>query len=283
VTRLKEDRLKTEAQTKQTETYSAIAKQAVQDATPPPQPIINLTNKTQIKLTAIILEAHVACMTGQGRFGQVLSDSLKLNYDIDTKFPDRDSQKIFNMYMDSKTTPTPYNSTDENYSSTSSDSDMETEQAIAPPPTDKSVRPKTTKTKPKSPKKTTQTAKQKRKATSPATTTAPDSDSTRSQTAPHPQMTFLRSDKDNSEIPSNPNNDWFISQLRQKGDYGLKLMTTNCNPKTVLTRIEQGHPKLTLDFITLINHDHFRTKDRLSEDVKRSRHSSQPTESTARK
>jgi len=282
VTKQKEDKMKNDETSKRQETYSAIARQAVKDVTPPPQPTIKLTTGTQLKMTSLILEAHIACLSGHGHFGQILSDSLKLNYGFDAKFPDRDSQKIFNMIMDPKTTPTPYNSdkSDDNDSTTeTSDSDMETEQETQPPPKDESVRPKTktAQTKPKTPKKA-QPVKPKRKATSPATATARDSETeTQTETVPHPQMTFLRSDRDNSEIPTNPNNDWFVAQLKHKGDYGLKLMTTNCDPKQVLRRLDQGHPKLTLDYITIINHDNFKAKERVSESAKRVRHSSQPT------
>ena len=67
-----------------------------------------------IKLIALILEAHIATLTGKRRFGETLSESLKLNYDIDAKFPDRDSQEILNIYLDR--------------SDTTTDKPMETEQ-----------------------------------------------------------------------------------------------------------------------------------------------------------
>ena len=58
-----------------------------------------------IKLIALILEAHISTLTGKKRFGETLSESLKLNYDIDAKFPDRDSQEILNIYFDKTDQP----------------------------------------------------------------------------------------------------------------------------------------------------------------------------------
>ena len=55
-------------------------------------------------MTALILEAHIACINSDNNFGRSLSQSLKLNFDIDAKFPDRDSKKIFSLYFDPPTT-----------------------------------------------------------------------------------------------------------------------------------------------------------------------------------
>ena len=59
---------------------------------------VTLTDRIHLKLTAIILEAHIACLNQPDNFPKTLSDQLKQNYDIDATFPNRDSQKIFNMY-----------------------------------------------------------------------------------------------------------------------------------------------------------------------------------------
>ena len=78
--------------TEQQQTYSDIAREAVRqvktDKTP--RPTITFTDKTNLKMTALILEAHIACINSDNDFGQTLSKSLKLNFDIDAKFPDRD-------------------------------------------------------------------------------------------------------------------------------------------------------------------------------------------------
>lgn len=87
----------TEENRKQNATFSQIVKDTIKQTAPPAQNIV-LNNETQLKLTALILEAHIASLTGQGRFGDLLSESLHLNYKIDAKFPDRDSQRVFNLY-----------------------------------------------------------------------------------------------------------------------------------------------------------------------------------------
>ena len=95
----KESQQKKQQEEKQHQTYSNIIKKTIQETTPPaPQPI-QLNSSTQIKLTALILDAHIASLAGQERYSDILSKSLKLNYNTDTKFPDRDSAAIFNMYI----------------------------------------------------------------------------------------------------------------------------------------------------------------------------------------
>ena len=51
-------------------------------------------------MTALILEAHIAALSGKRKFGELLSESLRLNFDIDVIFPDRNSNEIFNIYKD---------------------------------------------------------------------------------------------------------------------------------------------------------------------------------------
>ena len=52
-----------------------------------------------IQLTALILEAHIESLADKQKYSDILSKSLKLNYNIDAKFPDRDYAAIFNMYI----------------------------------------------------------------------------------------------------------------------------------------------------------------------------------------
>ncbi|KAF2347094.1 hypothetical protein FHG87_022151 [Trinorchestia longiramus] len=80
-------------------TYAEIAKHAIQQ-TNPTQHALTLINQTHLKLTALILEAHIAALDKTQKFGDILSKSLKTNFDIDTTFPDRDSAAIFNFYYD---------------------------------------------------------------------------------------------------------------------------------------------------------------------------------------
>ena len=61
--------------------------------------MIQINSSTQIKLTALILEAHIASLAGKEKYPDILSKSLKLNFNIDAKFPDGDSAAIFNMHI----------------------------------------------------------------------------------------------------------------------------------------------------------------------------------------
>ncbi|KAF2343612.1 hypothetical protein FHG87_025632 [Trinorchestia longiramus] len=80
-------------------TYPEIEKHAIQQ-TNRPQHALTLTNQTHLKLTALILEAHIAALDKTQKFGEILSKSLKANFDIDTTFPDRDSSASFNFYYE---------------------------------------------------------------------------------------------------------------------------------------------------------------------------------------
>ncbi|KAF2349395.1 hypothetical protein FHG87_019847, partial [Trinorchestia longiramus] len=87
---------------KNNRTYLDIAKTAIQQ-TNQPTPALTLTNNTHIKLAALVIEAHIASLAKTESYGTILSKSLKRNFNIDTSFPDRDSQKIFNLFIN----PTP--------------------------------------------------------------------------------------------------------------------------------------------------------------------------------
>ena len=86
-------------------TYSSIMKATIKETTPQARPIINLTDKTQFKLVALIIEAHVTVLTGDRPYNEIIEESLKLNYDLDVKLPNRDSQKILDMYLPSSKEP----------------------------------------------------------------------------------------------------------------------------------------------------------------------------------
>ncbi|KAF2360688.1 hypothetical protein FHG87_008558 [Trinorchestia longiramus] len=60
----------------------------------------NINKQTHIKLTALILEAQIVAPDKTKEFGDILLQSLKLNFAIATTFPDRDSTAIFNFYSD---------------------------------------------------------------------------------------------------------------------------------------------------------------------------------------
>jgi hypothetical protein len=62
--------------------------------TPPP----TYDKNESMKLHSMIMEAHVASAAGLGHYPTLLAETLKLNYDIDVLFPNRDSQKVNNTY-----------------------------------------------------------------------------------------------------------------------------------------------------------------------------------------
>ncbi|KAF2356305.1 hypothetical protein FHG87_012942 [Trinorchestia longiramus] len=88
-------------------TCAEIAKHAIKQ-TNPPQHALTLTDHTHLKLTALILEAHIAALDKTQKFGDILPKSLVTNFDIDTTFPDRDSTSIFNFYYEKTGTQQPH-------------------------------------------------------------------------------------------------------------------------------------------------------------------------------
>ncbi|KAF2368545.1 hypothetical protein FHG87_000691 [Trinorchestia longiramus] len=70
----------------------------------------NTCAHTRIKLAALVIEPHIASLAQTESYGSILSKSLKRNFNIDTSFPDRDSQKIFNPFIND-----PDNKFDENH------------------------------------------------------------------------------------------------------------------------------------------------------------------------
>ena len=87
--------------TEQNKTFAEIAKAAIEQTVPQQNtiiPKITLSKKTHLKIVALILEARIASLHDPRQYGQILSKSLKENFDIDATFPDRDSKKVFNFY-----------------------------------------------------------------------------------------------------------------------------------------------------------------------------------------
>ena len=81
--------------TDQQKTNPDIARKAVRQVktdNKTPKPTITQTDSTSLNITALILEAHIACIN---------SDK---DFDIGANFPDRDSKKIHNLYFDPPTT-----------------------------------------------------------------------------------------------------------------------------------------------------------------------------------
>ena len=103
--REKEKKINDEKDKQTNKTYSQIVKTAIRETEPTPRPTINITDKTNFKLVALIIEAHVAAITGDRPYNDILSESLRLNYNLDAKFPDRDSQRILDIYLTAGQTP----------------------------------------------------------------------------------------------------------------------------------------------------------------------------------
>ena len=82
-------------------TYANVAKNAAEPKRKSPEtptlPQIKLDSSISVKMTALIIEAHIASLTRNEMFSTYLSENMKLNYDIDVKFPERNSQEIFRM------------------------------------------------------------------------------------------------------------------------------------------------------------------------------------------
>ena len=76
-------------------------KQQSKKLTPPAKPVIHLTEKHHLKWVFLILEAHIASF-GDGRpYNVILQESIQAN-NIDAVIPNRDSQKIMDIYLNPK-------------------------------------------------------------------------------------------------------------------------------------------------------------------------------------
>ncbi|KAF2344270.1 hypothetical protein FHG87_024974 [Trinorchestia longiramus] len=82
---------------------TAISSQANPNV-PNPKPLTTLLPLTLPSTPVILSRPHTRSTHGSIRqnkkFGDILSQSLKLNFNIDTTFPDRDSTAILNFYYD---------------------------------------------------------------------------------------------------------------------------------------------------------------------------------------
>ncbi|KAF2350142.1 hypothetical protein FHG87_019102 [Trinorchestia longiramus] len=76
---------------KNNRTYLDIAKTAIQQ-TNQPTPALTLSSNTHIKFAALVIGAHIVSLAKIESYGSILSKSLKRNFNIDTSFPDKDSQ-----------------------------------------------------------------------------------------------------------------------------------------------------------------------------------------------
>ncbi|KAF2346266.1 hypothetical protein FHG87_022978 [Trinorchestia longiramus] len=103
---IRKTKIKKQETEKNNSTYLDIANTAIQQ-TNQPTPALTLSSNTHIKLAALVIEAHIASLAKIESCRTILSKSLKRNFNIDTSFPDRDSQKIFKLFINPTLNPEP--------------------------------------------------------------------------------------------------------------------------------------------------------------------------------
>ena len=264
---------------------------------------ITLTSNVQLKIAALVIEAHIACLKPGSNFSNTLSESLKLNFNIDTKFPDRDSNQIFNVFFNPSTTST------SNVTPTAHDTDSHTLIELnqpsltpldisdsMPPASDLATHlhsspPLNTDSQPilrPTPSHAHHTA-HPRHTLDPMLGMDVDTDSAtqpdtldeippplpakrKAQTSPNSapsasldplDLRFYRSDSDPNPIPENPPNTWYINEL-QKDIYGLKASVENHSPATFFNLINTGRYDLSKTRINLIDHSNFMALDKIT-------------------
>lgn len=240
--KIKEKELQTTHQTNKDQfaTYSEIAKAAIRETTPN---VIHLTSKTHLKMTALILEAHIASLSGQQNYGQILSDSLKRNFDIDTVFPDRDSTKIFHMYFNSDGQK--QTDVDSNSDSLSGESDKEDEE------------PKTSSRKRKKSKSQSPTEQPPNRQRKTSTTKNTQSQPTLQKDY---QLVMFRSEKKKS-----PTKITTTHQLCQElQNNRIKIGTKYHSPDNVLKLLKDGLITIQDDRVIPVNHNYYQQAPSIS-------------------
>ena len=287
-------------QQNQNKTFANIAKQAVVETkTPTAAPtIIQLHSQTQIKLTALILEAHMTSIHSKRPYNELLSENLKLNYGIDAKFSDRDSQELFGMYYDPTATTLPP-TVEVAHEDEQSDMDADGEFIddddlrgsslnLQEQTTDDEDLPEITKDAPK----TTATATQQPQATASAIPTNQQKPKTqrppkqqnkeqkRKASSPLSKVTklpgqwcaddfMLEFEPDNiglrlfkSSLDKTPIPDApdgnYLRQELLKDDFGLRFTVDKGNPDTISRLMIDGTIQVNKDRIQTIHHDQFK-------------------------
>lgn len=285
----KEKKQELEKQHVEQSTYANIVKQAVQQTKKeqPTPPTIQVSDQTHIKIVALILEAHIACLSGKGSYSKTLADSLKLNFNIDLKFPDRNSSDILNLLIkppekqqlatfldndeyidddDHATSPNLNPSNQSNTYTSSSEAESDSDDHHHPPippkrkttePDSMDFQPETTKRK-ASPEHSDSTKHKKR-------TIATDQDLskvhneiqieealTAAITPENFGLKLYKNVEDRTYCPPKPTPEYFYRELKKK-EQGLKLSITQGSTDSILQWIKDGklkpHPKL-IQFLT---------------------------------
>ena len=247
----KNQRLNDEKDKATNKTYSDIVKTTIKETAPTPRPTINLTDKTNFKLVALIIEAHIAAITTDKPYNDILSESLRLNYDLDVKFPDRDSQKILDMYLTPNQPPTTTSTTMTEIptltdnrkmpplTDQSSESEMDDGEGVgrqplgheqwtqmAPPlPQRHPGQGRKKKRSKNSPDPQPETKLPKRDTIPRRRTTSETSSMSMQEGGSRPQFTYrvFRSEEDPSPLPDELTAEWFTEQIINKSQYGLKI------------------------------------------------------------
>ncbi|KAF2348425.1 hypothetical protein FHG87_020820 [Trinorchestia longiramus] len=154
---------------KNNRTYLDIAKTAIQQ-TNQPTPALTLSSNTHIKLAALVIEAHITSLAKTESYGTILSKSLKRNFNIDTSFLDRDSQKIFNLFINPTPDPEPASiaTPNTNTETISTRQDMESESEQSSTETNDTQDQNSDNTEPEQPWETRTKKKQQKKGRKPA-------------------------------------------------------------------------------------------------------------------
>ena len=162
----KQQKLKNDSEIRNNKTYANIVKTTIKEATPPAKPVINFTDKHHLKWVFLILEAHIASIGDGKPYNVILQESLKAN-NLDVIIPNTDSQKIMDIYLNSKQKQKDHVPGEFHYeSSSSSDDESSDEEQLQPPQTEDEAPPQTQ-------DRSDNRKNEKRKKNSPESTSAP--------------------------------------------------------------------------------------------------------------
>ena len=270
----KEAQQRKQQEDKQQQTYSNIIKKTMQERKPTaPQPI-QLNSSTQIKLTALILEARIASLAGTERYSDILSKSLKLNYNIDTKFPDRLGSHLQNVHKSRQHYPTASNptsttvrfitrlhgwrqhgstTTNKSHSLIRNKNNIEQVHRNKHKKSKQNSVPKNPKKRSLQPSPTTSTTTTRRRTESESSnnmdmemtqeeTTTIQTALTETEKTPQLQnihFTLYRSNEDRSMHPKKLTTKYITEEIQTRGDFGLKLQINKKDYNTFRTLIEK--------------------------------------------
>ena len=136
-------KLKNDSEIQNNKTYTNIVKTTIKEATPPAKPVINLTDKHDLKWVILILEAHIASIGDGTPYNVILQESFNAN-NLDVIIPNRDAQKIMDIYLNPKQKQKDHAPEEFLYeSSSSSDDESSDEEEHQPPQTEDEAPPQT--------------------------------------------------------------------------------------------------------------------------------------------